>query len=134
MNLGVVNPGSMYHVILVALGGAVGAVSRYKIGEFFSAKCPLGQFPVGTWMVNLIGCLLAGLLLRLAQSTELFTHDLRLVVFTGVLGGFTTFSAFGVESVLLIKRGEFGIAALYVISSIACGMAAVWLGLGRTVP
>lgn len=119
----------MYQLIFVAIGGALGAVSRFKLVEFVSQRCPAWQFPIGTLLVNILGCLLAGLLLRLAERTELVTPEMRLLLFTGILGAFTTFSAFGIETLLLMKRGEFGLAVTYVVLSIVGGIGGVWIGV-----
>jgi CrcB protein len=79
--------------------------------------------------VNVIGCLVAGVLAGLAEKHDLLSADTRLLVFTGVLGGFTTFSAFGLETMFLLKRGDVAIAAANVVVSVIAGLAALWLGL-----
>ncbi len=116
----------MQSLLLVALGGALGSVSRYKLGAAILHHVPAWQFPAGTFAVNVLGCLVAGSLIGLGEYYAFLTQEVRLLVFTGFLGGFTTFSAFGVETVALIQRGEVGVAALYVLLSVACGLAALW--------
>mgnify|MGYP003385730637 CR=1 FL=1 len=79
--------------------------------------------------MNVIGCLVAGVLAGLAERHDLFSPDARLLLFTGVLGGFTTFSAFGLETMFLLKRGELVVASANVILSVAAGLMALWIGL-----
>jgi CrcB protein len=116
-------------LILVALGGALGSVCRYKLGAFVLHQSAATQFPVGTFTVNVAGCLIAGLLAGLGEHFNFLTADVRLLVFTGFLGGFTTFSAFGVETIGLVERGQWAMAVLYVLLSVLCGLAALWTAL-----
>jgi fluoride exporter len=120
----------MKSAMLVALGGALGSVARFKLSGWLLHHAIDWKFPVGTFAVNVIGCLLAGILAGLAEKHDLLSADTRLLLFTGVLGGFTTFSAFGLETMFLIKRGELGVATLNVMLSVAAGLLALWIGLG----
>ena len=120
----------MKGVLLVALGGAVGSVTRYKLSGFVLQHTIDWRFPAGTFAVNVIGCLVAGVLAGLAEKHEMFTADVRLLLFTGILGGFTTFSAFGLETMFLLKRGELLVASANIVLSVVAGLAALWLGLG----
>jgi CrcB protein len=119
----------MHPVLLVALGGAVGSVLRYEVGAFVLHRAGTSNFPYGTFTVNVAGCLIAGLLVGLGEHFQFLTAQVRLLVFTGFLGGFTTFSAFGVETIALVERGEWAIAGTYVLASVACGLAALWVAL-----
>jgi CrcB protein len=119
----------MQALLLVALGGAIGSVLRYETGALVLRHVGTAQFPWGTFTVNVIGCAIAGLLVGLGEHFNYLTADVRLFVFTGFLGGFTTFSAFGVETVALVERGQWGMAAIYVVASVLCGLAALWLAL-----
>ena len=110
-------------MLLVAAGGAVGSMARYGLGAWVLARTETWAFPLGTFIVNVLGCLIAGVLIGIAEYRNFLTPELRLLVFTGFLGGFTTFSAFGVETVALIERAQYGVAAFYVISSVVCGVA-----------
>lgn len=119
----------MTQLLLVALGGALGAIARWKVGGLILQSTANWKFPLGTFLVNVIGCLVAGVLAGLVIKRDLFTADARLFLFTGLLGGFTTFSAFGVETVLLLRRGEIGVALAYAGLSVFAGIAGLWLGL-----
>jgi CrcB protein len=119
----------MKAALLVALGGAIGSVARYKLSGLVLHHTVDWRFPAGTFAVNVLGCLAAGILAGLAEKHDMLSADARLLLFTGLLGGFTTFSAFGVETVHLLKRGEIGVASANVMLSIAAGLFALWLGL-----
>ncbi len=119
----------MNHILLVGLGGFAGSVARYLLsGLALHATAP-GKFPLGTFAVNVIGCLVAGLLAGLVEKHGLFSAETRLFLFTGLLGGFTTFSAFGLETLYLLRRGAFAMAATYAGASVLLGILAVWLGI-----
>jgi CrcB protein len=114
----------MMNVLLVALGGALGAVARYGVG-FAAARWFGLAFPWGTLAVNVAGGLAMGLLAaRIGPEQE----ALRLALGVGVLGGFTTFSAFSLETVRLMEHQP-GLAALYVAASVVLSVGACWLGL-----
>ena len=119
----------MESLLLVALGGAVGSMLRYKIGATVLHHTEALQFPYGTFTVNVLGCAIAGLLGGLGERYAFLTAEMRLLIFTGFLGGFTTFSAFGVETIGLVERGEWTIAATYVVSSVLCGLVALFVAL-----
>lgn len=126
----------MKAMIVVALGGALGCVARYKCGAGVLQYTIGWKFPAGTFLVNVIGCLVAGLLIGLAENRAFLTPEIRLLLFTGFLGGFTTFSAFGVETISLLEKGEVAVALAYVALSVVCGLAALWaaLKLGGSLP
>lgn len=124
----------MKAILLVALGGAVGSVARFKLSGWVLHQVPDWRFPLGTFVVNVAGCLVAGVLAGLAEKHDLLGPEARLLLFTGLLGGFTTFSAFGVETVHLLKRGDVALAALNVVGSVALGLAALWLGMAASGP
>jgi len=115
-------------MLLVALGGAIGSVARFKMSGLVLHGTPNWRFPAGTLAVNLIGCLIAGLLAGMAVKQDVFSPEARLFLFTGLLGGFTTFSAFGLETLLLLKRGETVVAVANVVVSIVVGLLVAWLG------
>jgi CrcB protein len=118
--------------LLVGIGGAVGSVLRFWITgltQGAAAGTTLGVFPVGTLVVNVAGCLLIGALAQLWELRSSFSAETRALLMTGFLGGFTTFSAFSLELVLLMQRGQFGYAALYLILSVALGVTGLIFGL-----
>jgi CrcB protein len=119
----------MKQILWVGLGGFLGAIGRYKIGGLIFHHSEQWRFPLSTFCVNIAGCFILGLLAGLAERHMVFTADLRLFVFTGVLGGFTTFSAFAAEGLSLIRRGDLAVALAYAGLSVFCGLFAVWLGM-----
>ena len=123
----------------VAIGGAIGAVLRYQLGRGMTAwlGAPIvGAFPFATLAVNAIGSLLmgvlAGWLARYGGEGSVTSDQLRLLLGVGLLGGFTTFSAFSLEMVLMIERGQLLFASLYVILSVALGISGLMVGLMLT--
>ncbi len=119
----------MKDILLVGLGGFIGSVARYKLTGVFLHATAQGKFPFGTFAVNVIGCLVAGVLAGLVEKHGLFAPETRLFLFAGLLGGFTTFSAFGLDTVLLVRRGDYAMAATYAGASVLLGIVAVWLGI-----
>ena len=118
----------MTEALLVGAGGFIGAVSRY--GVVIGVARVLGQpsFPWGVLAANVLGSLLIGVLVGLAESRQLFSAEARLFLFVGVLGGFTTFSAITNDTFALLRNGEHLAAAGNVVLSVALGLAAVALG------
>nr|WP_297916026.1 fluoride efflux transporter CrcB [uncultured Allomuricauda sp.] len=120
----------MKHALLVFLGGGIGSVLRYLIAK------PLNNFHqhfyLGTFAVNVIGCLVIGIVMGLASKNELFSQQGVLFFATGVCGGFTTFSAFAFEKHAFLKQGDFLPLFIYLFSSIFLGVLAVALGLWIT--
>jgi len=104
-------------------------VARYKLGGWILHQTVQEKFPFSTFAVNVVGCLVAGILAGLVEKYELFGTDTRLFLFAGLLGGFTTFSAFGIDTIHLLRRGELMVAATYACASVLAGVAAVWLGI-----
>jgi CrcB protein len=118
----------MDKALYVGLGGFVGSLLRYWLGGAVQQVANNPAFPLGTLAVNLAGCLLIGFLSQLSDARGIFTPEARLFVFTGILGGFTTFSAFGNESVNLLRNGDNLSALLNVGIHVFAGLGAVWLG------
>lgn len=111
-------------LLLVALGGALGSALRY-LTALLLARHYTGSIPLATLVVNLVGCFLIGLLIGLCSETS----HLRLLFITGFCGGFTTFSTFTAESYTMFREGAYGLALLYIASSVLIGLLALWLGL-----
>jgi len=117
------------NILLVGAGGFIGSIARYLLGGWVLHHTLAGKFPWSTFVVNVLGCLLIGVLSGMIERLEWFTPQMRLFLLTGLLGGFTTFSAFGLETVFLLRRGEVLIAVAYALSSVAVCITAVWVGL-----
>lgn len=115
-------------ILLVALGGALGSVVRYKLSGWVFHHTVDWQFPAGTFVVNVAGCFIIGILAGFAVKEDFFSAETRLFVFTGLMGGFTTFSAFGLETFHLLRRGEFLTAGSNVVLSVVVGLIVLWLG------
>ena len=116
----------MQKVIFIGLAGLLGTVGRYGVGELVSRR--FGEsFPLGTLVVNILGCFLAGFLFYLLQR-ESVSDTMRAVVMIGFLGGFTTFSAYGLQTFNLIRNGDVGFALLNVLGSNVTGPLMVWAG------
>lgn len=107
----------------------MGAMARYKLGGWVLHHTSDWRFPFSTFVVNVLGCLVAGVLAGLVEKHDLFSPDARLLLFTGILGGFTTFSAFGLETVYLLQRREIVMALANAVASVSCGIFVLWLGL-----
>lgn len=121
----------MYHYAAIALGGALGALSRYwltSVAERFNQT----QFPFGTFAVNVLGSLLVGALFVILTEKIQLAEQLRPVLLIGFLGAFTTFSAFSLESVLLMQHGQFITALSYIVLSVVTCLTACWLGISVT--
>jgi CrcB protein len=119
---------SLFSILYVALGGALGSVSRYLVGTWAQTSSQSIDFPYGTLTVNLIGCFVIGFLSQLAETRGVFTPETRAMVFIGVLGGFTTFSSFGNDSVNLLRDRETFNALANVGANVILGLALVWFG------
>lgn len=119
------------NILLVAFGGAFGSVSRYLLGTWIQSVSKSIDFPYGTLMVNLIGCFVIGFLSQLAETRGVFTSEARAFFFIGILGGFTTFSSFGNDTINLLRDGETFNALANVGANVILGLLLVWLG--RTV-
>ncbi|MEG1029538.1 MAG: fluoride efflux transporter CrcB [Brevundimonas sp.] len=116
--------------LLVAAGGALGAVARYGLGLTVGRLAPGSAWPWGTFTANIIGGLLMGLLAGwLALKAGAGQENIRLFAAVGVLGGFTTFSAFSLEVALMIERRELATAFVYAVGSVVLAIAALFVGL-----
>ena len=112
----------------IALGGAVGSVTRYLVGVAVQSRSGL-DFPVGTLLVNLSGCLLLGFVIHYSLATPAISPEIRALLTTGLCGGYTTFSTFSYETVTLIQDGDWRRAALYVGLSLLGSILGVMLGI-----
>ena len=117
----------MQKTIFIALAGLAGTLVRYWLSGFVARQ--YGEtFPWGTLIVNLIGSFLAGAMYHLAEERFLISPTLRTVIFIGLLGGFTTFSSYGLQTFTLLRNGEIGPATLNIALSNVLGLFMVWMG------
>lgn len=116
----------MGKLFLAGIGGFIGSSLRYAVTGYVQTWSRSIDFPYGTLAVNLIGCFLIGFLSQLAESRGVFTAESRTFVFIGILGGFTTFSAFGNETMNLWRNGENLLAMANVAAHLLLGLGAVW--------
>ncbi len=121
----------MTNILLIGIGGFIGSILRYLASGYVQQASKSIDFPYGTLVVNVLGCFIIGFLARLAEERGVFTNQSRLFVFTGFLGGFTTFSAFGNETFNLARDSQMMNAFANVGANVVLGLTAVWLG--RTV-
>ncbi len=115
----------MKAVLFIAIGGALGALSRWVLDGLHDDSADL---PIGIFVVNILGCFLFGLLFGIGESRQIFSETVRLGIFTGFLGSFTTFSTFSWNSFEYLKNGQFGLALTNVFASVVFGLLAVWGG------
>jgi len=122
----------MNRYLLVMLGAALGGLSRYLVGtavlQRFNARFPENVFPLGTLVVNVTGCFLIGILMSLFVAHADPNPNLRLLLVTGVLGGYTTFSSFAWESFEAIDKEQIWIGLANIVLSVVLGYLAVWCG------
>ena len=119
-------------LVYVGLGGFIGSISRYLVSGAVHQVFPGVYLPIGTAAVNIIGCILIGVLTGLAELRNLLSPEMRMFLLIGLLGGFTTFSTFGHETVALMRDGEFLHAVGNVLIQVIIGLAGVWLGYNVT--
>lgn len=116
------------NLLLIAIGGALGSVARYGLSVLVYRVVPQ-TFPFGTFSVNVVGCIVFGLLAGYGQGRGTIGAEARAFLFVGVLGGFTTFSTFAFESVDLLRDGRVTWAVLNVGGQVVAGLAGLWAGL-----
>jgi len=117
----------MLKLLIVGVGGFLGAVARHGISQFVHHRFG-GTFPLGVLVVNVLGCFVIGVFMHLVQDRNMMGHEARLFWMVGLLGGLTTFSAFGYDTVGFMAAGNLRLAALNVATNLASGLSAVWLG------
>ena len=118
----------MKNIILVAVGGSVGSVLRYMT-SLFVAKYYSHAFPLATFITNLLGCFIIGIAVGFFSKLQPNSESLKLLLVTGFCGGYTTFSAFGYENVMLFQNNGSALAFAYIAASIVGGILSVCLGL-----
>jgi CrcB protein len=119
---------TMTKLLLIGAGGFIGSVLRYVVSGVAQTFSQSIAFPYGTLAVNILGCFCIGFLSELFDARSLIGADTRAFLVVGILGGFTTFSAFGNETMNLIRDGEAALALMNVGAQVLLGLGAVWLG------
>ena len=118
----------MISFLLVGIGGALGAMLRYGLQTQLGTLA--NGFPTGTFVINIVGSIAMGLLVGvLARTTPQYQDEIRLFVAVGVFGGFTTFSSFSLDAITMMERGDYMLAALYIVGSVLLAIAGLAMGL-----
>jgi len=118
----------MKHLLLAGLGGCLGSMLRFALANALARWKSGWSFPIETLVVNVTGCLAIGLLAGAFETRGVLPPATRAFLFVGVLGGYTTFSAFGAETFQLLRTGQMGFAVASVSLQVSLGLAAVWAG------
>lgn len=118
----------MRNLLIIGLGGFIGAILRYLVSGQVQKWSESVNFPYGTLAVNLLGCLLIGALTRLDEIRDVLTPDMRFLIFIGLLGAFTTYSTFSNEAINLVNDRRFDLAFLYMGTHLVLGLGAVLAG------
>ena len=116
-------------LLMVGAGGLIGASLRYLVSTWVQGASGSGEFPYGTLAVNAAGCLVIGLVAGYAEARQPLSSEAQAFLVVGVLGGFTTFSAFGIDTIKLVRDGAYLAASANVVLQVAVGLAAVAIGL-----
>jgi CrcB protein len=117
------------HAVLVGTGGFVGAILRYAVSGIVQRMAGSSDFPYGTLVVNVCGCLAIGVLTGVAETRQIIDAEARMFLLIGLLGSFTTFSTFGYETLALLRDGALLRAGMNVTLQVGLGLAAAWSGL-----
>jgi fluoride exporter len=115
-------------ILIVGVGGFIGSILRY-LGQLAAGKIFSPSFPMGTFLVNLLGCFIIGSVFAMSEKGNLLTAEMRLFLAVGFCGGFTTFSTFAADNLMLLKDNSIGLLMLNVLSSVVLGIFAVYLGI-----
>jgi len=115
-------------LLLIAIGGGIGSMLRYLTSLAIEKYCAT-IFPLATFIVNVLGCLLIGIIMGLLEKNQMTNASMKWLLVTGFCGGYTTFSTFGYENISLLQGQHSGLAFLYIAASVIAGLLAVWLGL-----
>lgn len=121
-------------LLLIGSGGFAGSISRYLLASYVDKQLN-SLFPYGTFTVNVIGCLILGMIYSLAEKNQIVTAEMRFLLATGFCGSFTTFSTFSYDNQLLFQQQQWGQLSLYIVGSVLVGLLATFGGiaLGRVI-
>ncbi len=117
----------MRTLLLIGLGGGIGSILRYLTSVVIQ-KYYATVFPLATLVVNILGCLLIGIIMGLLEKNQVNDSAMKWLLVTGFCGGFTTFSAFGYENIRLLQNGNVFLPFVYISASIILGLGSVWIG------
>ena len=115
-------------ILIVGIGGFIGSIFRY-MGQLAAGKIFSPSFPMGTFLVNLLGCFIIGVVFAMSEKGNLLTAEMRLFLAVGFCGGFTTFSTFASDNLMLLKDNSIGLLLINVLGSVVLGILAVYLGI-----
>lgn len=118
----------MKFILLIGTGGFIGSVTRYLISKYIQDLSVFPSFPLGTFIVNILGCLFIGLLFGTAEKGTWMSPEIRMFLTVGFCGGFTTFSTFSNEAIALLRDGEILYFLSYIGLSVLLGLVAVYMG------
>ena len=116
------------NLLIVGLGGAVGSMLRYAVQKIFQVQSA-ATFPTGTLLVNIAGCFLIGILWSMISRSLTWNEEMKLLLMTGFCGGFTTFSAFTLEGIGLLKENKMALFLIYLTASVVGGLLATFIGI-----
>ncbi len=119
---------ALLNLIYVGAGGFIGSICRYLLAGAVYRIFPNMNFPIGTAVVNILGCFLIGIITGLVEVRNLLNPEMRIFILIGLLGGFTTFSTFGFETFALLREGAVAAVLANVLVQVIIGISAVWLG------
>jgi len=122
----------MFKILMVGMGGFTGSICRYIVSDLTHRLFNDPFFPYGTLTVNVVGCLLIGLLGGLSETRQIFSPEIRALVLIGFLGGFTTFSTFGYEIFTIARDGQFVAALTNLMLHLVLGFSSVWFGFSMS--
>jgi CrcB protein len=123
---------STVNLLLVAIGGALGSVARYSLGSLVVRLVPPRLSFLGTFSVNIVGCVLFGVIVGLSAQRLAIGAPLRAFLLVGILGGFTTFSGFAFDNVVLLQDRQFALATLNMAGQVVAGVAGLWAAAALT--
>ena len=114
--------------LIIGLGGAAGSILRYAVQKYFQSQSA-AAFPTGTLLVNITGCFLIGILWGMVSRSLTWNEEMKLLLMTGFCGGFTTFSAFTLEGIGLLKENKTALFFIYLTASVVGGLLATFIGI-----
>jgi fluoride exporter len=115
-------------ILMVGFGGAAGSILRFAIQKILQPQS-VPSFPAGTFLINIVGCFLIGILWGITSRSDSWNEEIKLLLMTGLCGGFTTFSAFTLEGIGLLKENKTGLFLVYIGGTVILGLSATYIGI-----